>query len=121
MEKIQFTEDDTISTLIIKGIENPNILDVYSGEKMLVSILSDGTHKFHDESKIDEAARIFWASVSTYFTRMQDANYTLVRIDELADLKKDSLELQCLHEGGVDNWLGYSESLQRGGYFNDDD
>lgn len=121
MEKIQFTEDDILVKSVLKMPENTNTITIYSEEKVLVSILPDGTHKFHDESKIDEAARIFWASVSTYFTRMQDTNYTLVRIDELADLKKDSLELQCLHEGGVDNWLGYSESLQRGGYFDNYD
>ena len=121
MEKIQFTEDDAQLDYTIKAIENPNILDIYSGEKVLVSILPDGSHKFHDSSKIDEAARIFWAMVSTYFTNMLDTNYTLVYLDELESLRRDSLELQCLHEGGVDNWLGYSESLQRGGYFDNYD
>lgn len=48
-------------------------------------------------------------------------DYTTISVDELESLRKDSFELQCLHAGGVDNWEWYSESLQRGGYFDNDD
>lgn len=40
---------------------------------------------------------------------------------EYEDLLKRSFKLSCLEGGGVDNWCGYDDSLEEGGYFNDED
>ena len=38
--------------------------------------------------------------------------YCLVPKDELEDLLYDSLRLQALDCGGVDNWSGYGQSIE---------
>lgn len=40
------------------------------------------------------------------------------RYDDLLDSEH---KLQCLENGGVDNWSWYSESLEQGGYFKDEE
>ena len=42
---------------------------------------------------------------------MNEEQYALVPIEELKKLKKDSLLLDVLRYGGVDNWEGYSIAL----------
>lgn len=42
-------------------------------------------------------------------------------LKEYQKLKDAEFMLQCLHAGGVDNWEWYGESLQDGGYFQDED
>lgn len=44
-----------------------------------------------------------------------------ISLEEYESLKDDSFKLSCLEAGGVDNWEWYSESLQDGGYFKDDE
>ncbi len=39
------------------------------------------------------------------------------RYESLLESEK---ELDCLHAGGVDNWEWYHESLQDGGFFDDE-
>lgn len=49
--------------------------------------------------------------------------------DETVTIKKTEYDfllkanhmLECLESGGVDNWEWYSESLIKGGYFEDDE
>lgn len=41
--------------------------------------------------------------------------------EELASLRDDSFKLQCLENGGVDNWGNYHDALKDGGYFQDDE
>jgi hypothetical protein len=41
----------------------------------------------------------------------QNGPLTTINVDELQQLKKDQFKLQCLENGGVDNWEWYSESL----------
>lgn len=48
---------------------------------------------------------------------MNKEQYALVPIEELKKLKKDSLLLDVLRYGGVDNWEGYSIALDE--YVND--
>lgn len=38
-------------------------------------------------------------------------NITITK-KEYESLKQDEFKLQCLEDGGVDNWTWYSESLQ---------
>lgn len=40
---------------------------------------------------------------------------------KITDAADDKLWRECLEAGGVDNWSWYSESLQEGGYFKDED
>ena len=42
---------------------------------------------------------------------MNEEQYALVPIEELKKLKKDSLLLDVLRYGGVDNWEGHSIAL----------
>lgn len=37
--------------------------------------------------------------------------YILLTINKYKELESDSFKLQCLENGGVDNWQWYSESL----------
>ncbi len=36
-------------------------------------------------------------------------------------LERRDFELQCLESGGVDNWEYYSDALQEGGFFDEED
>ncbi len=38
----------------------------------------------------------------------------------LKELIRAEKELSCLHMGGVDNWEWYHESLQEGGFFDEE-
>lgn len=40
---------------------------------------------------------------------------------EYDSLQDDSFWRACLEAGGVDNWSGYHDSLEDGGYFGDED
>ena len=40
-------------------------------------------------------------------------------LEEVRQLQRAASELICLHNGGVDNWEWYSESLNKGGFFDD--
>lgn len=41
----------------------------------------------------------------------------LIEEEELAELLRDSAKLAALENGGVDNWLWYSESLNDSNYW----
>ena len=115
-----FLTSDITSTESFSIKPANHIVEIYSNNKPIVTINNDGSHTFHDLNKIDEAARQFWQAVSTYFTLMKDEDYDIVSKAELDSLRKDAFELQCLHDGGVDNWEWYSESLQEGGFFDEE-
>ena len=40
------------------------------------------------------------------------SNVTTVDTEYLNKLKEDSLELECLHGAGVDNWDGYDYAME---------
>ena len=40
---------------------------------------------------------------------------------EYESLRDDSFKLNCLENGGVDNWEWYSQALRDGGYFDDEE
>ncbi len=48
---------------------------------------------------------------------IDDASYSISK-EYLKYLKKRDFELDCLEQGGVDNWPYYHDSLEDGGYFN---
>jgi len=41
--------------------------------------------------------------------------------EEYNSLLRQAHELSCLHQGGVDNWEWYSDSLRDGGFFDDEE
>jgi hypothetical protein len=43
-----------------------------------------------------------------------------IEVAEYKKLLQAQKELDCLHAGGVDNWEWYHESLQDGGFFDDE-
>lgn len=53
------------------------------------------------------------------YNQLDVANHVQA-IVEVTQLKAASFELTCLHNGGVDNWEWYHESLNNGGFFDDD-
>ena len=42
---------------------------------------------------------------------IDEIKYVWIKKSEYEELIKDSFKLQCLENGGVDNWQWYSESL----------
>lgn len=51
----------------------------------------------------------------------KEAETVTISQKEYDSLLDASLKLNCLENGGVDNWEWYHESLKEGGYFDQDD
>lgn len=43
---------------------------------------------------------------------VDDTKYVWIKKSEYDELIKDSFKLQCLENGGVDNWTWYGDSLK---------
>lgn len=54
---------------------------------------------------------------------MIDSDVEMITItpSHYSKLKQAAKKLACLEAGGVDNWDWYSESLERGGYFDNEE
>jgi len=51
---------------------------------------------------------------------MEEEMITITK-KEYDSLQEASFKLQCLENGGVDNWTWYYDSLKDGGYFEGED
>ncbi|WPM81364.1 hypothetical protein R5W60_06730 [Brucella pseudintermedia] len=52
---------------------------------------------------------------------MPDVEKVTITKSEYESLLDSSRKLNCLENGGVDNWEWYHESLKEGGYFDEED
>lgn len=56
---------------------------------------------------------------STQFTDETETKY-IVSVEYLRYLQRRDFELDCLEQGGVDNWSYYYDSLKDGGFFDNE-
>ncbi len=70
-------------------------------------------------SKTEEKYTCIRCGGSGYEPAVGNINTVTITKKEYDELNDAAFELECLHQGDVDHWEWYHESLKDGGYFDE--